>query len=147
MKYHTGQGLLYCNFCGKGFNDKTNLLIHIRNHTGERPYVCELCDESFIRKDYLRKHLIVWMDKNGFIVDFRCLSLLSFPAGPPKVENVVSVAGTGTIQVPPLSQSLHLAVNPSRSHQQQTRKCSDRKTATGRREPADRAGAGQGDCH
>uniref|UniRef100_A0A7S0BPB0 C2H2-type domain-containing protein n=1 Tax=Rhodosorus marinus TaxID=101924 RepID=A0A7S0BPB0_9RHOD len=45
--------------CGKSFNKKYNMQMHMRQHTNERPYVCSVndCRLSFKWRSSLRNHL------------------------------------------------------------------------------------------
>ncbi|PIL37030.1 transcription factor [Ganoderma sinense ZZ0214-1] len=43
-----------CQYCGKGFSQKSNLDTHLNTHTGDAPHKCHYCDEHF--KDPARRH-------------------------------------------------------------------------------------------
>ncbi|XP_041458248.1 zinc finger protein 585A-like [Lytechinus variegatus] len=45
-----------CDFCGKDFNNGSQLMIHRRVHTNERPFECGICQRRFKQKITLRDH-------------------------------------------------------------------------------------------
>ncbi|CAG9763105.1 unnamed protein product [Ceutorhynchus assimilis] len=45
-----------CETCGKGFAQRSKLVIHERVHTGYKPYACAHCGKCFTKKDYLVMH-------------------------------------------------------------------------------------------
>ncbi|XP_054647117.1 gastrula zinc finger protein XlCGF53.1-like [Dunckerocampus dactyliophorus] len=54
---HTGESPVSCAMCGKSFANKTTLGIHMRIHTGEKPYACSLCGKRFTQNGSLKIHL------------------------------------------------------------------------------------------
>nr|XP_046261420.1 zinc finger protein 615-like [Scatophagus argus] len=54
---HTGETPIPCSFCGKSFVSKTTLTIHMRIHTGEKPYACTQCGKRFTQNGSLKIHL------------------------------------------------------------------------------------------
>ena len=57
MRLHSGLKPFCCEFCGKAFAERFNMLMHRVIHTGIKPYPCPFCTEGFIRKPHLRKHV------------------------------------------------------------------------------------------
>lgn len=55
-----GEGGYACTECGKSFNRKQRLLLHIKYvHEGAEPLQCEQCDRSFLRKEDLARHQLL----------------------------------------------------------------------------------------
>mmetsp|Transcript_10469 Transcript_10469/g.20778 ORF Transcript_10469/g.20778 Transcript_10469/m.20778 type:complete len:533 (-) Transcript_10469:408-2006(-) len=45
-----------CDWCKRLFNQKGNLVVHIRTHTGEKPYVCNICGKAFAQMSNMKRH-------------------------------------------------------------------------------------------
>ena len=55
-RLHTGEKLLVCSVCNKGFVTRQSLLNHVVVHTGEKPFQCALCHVRFTQPANLRTH-------------------------------------------------------------------------------------------
>ncbi len=72
---HSAGGKRYihnCEYCHKGYFNKTDLLEHLYNHTKIPAFTCELCDQRFRSKVTFRKHR---KEKHGLTSPIRADSL------------------------------------------------------------------------
>ncbi|XP_045914811.1 zinc finger protein 260-like isoform X3 [Micropterus dolomieu] len=66
MKCHTGEKTFTCPFCGKKFTKSSNLTTHLRVHTGEKPFTCSVCNTSFSLRCTLVNHMRVHTGEKPF---------------------------------------------------------------------------------
>lgn len=59
LRTHTGYKPLKCKVCSRPFSDPSNLNKHVRLHSqGETPYRCPFCGKILVRKRDLDRHII-----------------------------------------------------------------------------------------
>lgn len=59
LRTHTGYKPLKCKVCSRPFSDPSNLNKHVRLHSqGETPYRCPYCGKILVRKRDLDRHII-----------------------------------------------------------------------------------------
>lgn len=57
IEHISGERPFGCSICGKAFNQKNALQIHLKKHSGERPHRCQYCDTAFTQKGNLKTHI------------------------------------------------------------------------------------------
>ncbi|XP_016335217.1 zinc finger protein 260-like [Sinocyclocheilus anshuiensis] len=56
-----------CLHCGRSFDEKRKLQMHVRVHTEEKPYTCQQCGKSFTQKPALQNHMRTHSGEKQFI--------------------------------------------------------------------------------
>ncbi|KAM4589408.1 uncharacterized protein V3H82_003540 isoform 2-T3 [Fundulus diaphanus] len=56
MRIHTVEKTFVCDVCRQTFSQKTHLNRHVKIHTGEKPFGCAVCGQTFSRKSHLNRH-------------------------------------------------------------------------------------------
>ncbi|XP_078031914.1 uncharacterized protein LOC117263686 [Epinephelus lanceolatus] len=56
-RYYVDKTVCSCSECGKTFNNKTNLKVHMLIHMGEKPFSCIICSKRFSTKPKLIRHM------------------------------------------------------------------------------------------
>ncbi|GAB1225130.1 hypothetical protein ENUP19_0243G0009 [Entamoeba nuttalli] len=70
MQTHSGKKPFSCNICGMKFLRKHDCNVHMRVHTGEKPYECLICHKHFARHSDLKVHEKVHSDEKPFQCPF-----------------------------------------------------------------------------
>ena len=63
VHHQTKHGILYCNICGKAFNNPRSLTKHLYQHKQYKQYVCSKCKEEFTFASQLTTHKLTHRTK------------------------------------------------------------------------------------
>lgn len=76
---HTGETPVNCSFCGKSFYNKATLTIHMRIHTGEKPFECLQCGKRFTQKGSLKIHQRIHSGEKPYVCN-QCSASFNNPS-------------------------------------------------------------------
>ena len=65
MRIHSGQFPHQCQYCSKGYINRSDLQGHMSQHTGIKEFRCSFCNAEFAFKNVLKKHMIIVHDFNA----------------------------------------------------------------------------------
>ena len=57
MRQHNAVRPFHCKDCGKAFKQAAHLKVHVRQHTGEKPFECGVCGKGFRQKAIVDQHM------------------------------------------------------------------------------------------
>ena len=57
MRQHNAERPFHCRECGKAFKQAAHLKVHVRQHTGEKPFECTICGKGFRQKAIVDQHM------------------------------------------------------------------------------------------
>ena len=63
MAAHLGLFPYSCSVCGRGFQNKDNMLGHLSHHTGGKSFKCPQCDAAFKWRASLDNHIKKFHEK------------------------------------------------------------------------------------
>ncbi|XP_053709894.1 gastrula zinc finger protein XlCGF28.1-like isoform X1 [Synchiropus splendidus] len=66
MRGHMEETPFRCPQCGKFFTQREHLKVHMRIHTGEKPFCCSQCGKCFMRSEHLKGHMQVHTGEKPF---------------------------------------------------------------------------------
>lgn len=66
LRTHSNYKAYECSYCFKKFTQVSNLNLHIRIHTNERPFCCEKCPKMFSTSSNLKAHLRTHINSKPF---------------------------------------------------------------------------------
>ncbi|XP_068086584.1 gastrula zinc finger protein XlCGF46.1-like isoform X2 [Anabrus simplex] len=69
MVIHSDERLYYCDECSLGFRRRKNLLSHLVVHDNVNPHICSVCWKYFRTRNSLRQHMITHSRKKPFTCD------------------------------------------------------------------------------
>ncbi|XP_037543729.1 zinc finger protein 660-like [Nematolebias whitei] len=69
MIIHTGQKPFACDVCKQSFGHKSHLNRHTRIHTGQKPFACDVCGQMFRDKSHLNAHMRIHTGQKPFVCD------------------------------------------------------------------------------
>lgn len=67
MSSHKNSARYCCEFCGRYFNNDSNLLRHRNIHLGIKPYLCDICGRKFTQSSAMKAHRRIHTGEKPYI--------------------------------------------------------------------------------